>query len=308
MKFHPLFESYLNCSNSNEVFSYLYNTFTDSIVLWNYLVDWQKVFNNFQEIEIKLNLINYLIGKENIENEARFLFQKYPDLVTIIPILLASRSLEFKILTDYYQGDLIYQIFNFETKNCLTTAELDKVIEFIKKTGLLELLKSRKIKNIPDYVFGIEVGLDSNGRKNRAGTTMETIVESLLEPICQEQNFSLMLQATASKLKKEWEVDLKVDKSSRRFDFAIKTHNTMYLIETNFYGGGGSKLKSTAGEYRTLFDYISSHNYKFIWITDGLGWKSTKRPLEETFNYIDYIFNLKMTTTGLLADILSKEL
>jgi len=108
MKFHPLFESYLNCSNSNEVFSYLYNTFKDSIVLWNYLVDWQKVFNNFQEIEIKLNLINYLIGKENIENKARFLFKEYPDLITIIPILLASRSLQFKILTDYYQGDLTY--------------------------------------------------------------------------------------------------------------------------------------------------------------------------------------------------------
>jgi len=157
---------------------------------------------------------------------------------------------------------------------------------------------------IPDYVFGIEVGLDSNGRKNRGGTTMETIVESLLHPICLEKEIPFMVQATAPKIKDKWGVDIEVDKSSRRFDFAIKSKKTLYLIETNFYGGGGSKLKSTAGEYRTLFDYISSQGHQFIWVTDGLGWKKALRPLEETFNYIDYTLNLKMCSTGLLSAII----
>jgi len=117
-----------------------------------------------------------------------------------------------------------------------------------------------------------------------------------------------MPQATSPKIILEWGIHVEVDKSTRRFDFAIKNGNTLYLIETNFYGGGGSKLKATAGEYRALFDFISSQGHKFIWITDGLGWKSTLRPLEETFNYIDYILNLKMVSTGLLSEIIIQQL
>lgn len=304
MKFNDLFREYLNCSNSAETFYYLSNTFTDSITLWNYFVNWNKVYANFQEIEIYLHLLNYLVGKDDIENEVRFLIRKHPKIISTIPILIASRKIDFKVLTDYRRGQLNYKDFNFSQKEELLEKDIDSIIEFMRNTELLNLFQSKRIKSIPDYVFGIEVGLDSNGRKNRGGTTMETIVESLLHPICLEKEIPLMVQATAPKIKEKWGVDIKVDKSSRRFDFAIKSEKTLYLIETNFYGGGGSKLKSTAGEYRTLFDYISSQGHQFIWITDGLGWNNALRPLEETFNYIDYTLNLKMCSTGLLSAII----
>ena len=218
--------------------------------------------------------------------------------------MIASRNIEFKVLTDYRRGQLNYKDFNFSQKEELLEKDIDSIIEFMRNTELLNLFQSQRIKSIPDYVFGIEVGLDSNGRKNRGGTTMETIVESLLHPICLEKEIPFMVQATAPKIKEKWGVDIEVDKSSRRFDFAIKSKKTLYLIETNFYGGGGSKLKSTAGEYRTLFDYISSQGHQFIWVTDGLGWKKALRPLEETFNHIDYTLNLKMCSTGLLSAII----
>ena len=304
MKFHDLFRKCLNCSNSADTFHYLINTLTDSITLWNYFVNWNKVIGNFQEIEIYLNLLNYLVGKDDIENEVRFLIRKHPKIVSTIPILIASRNIEFKVLTNYRRGQLNYKDFNFSQKEELLEKDIDSIIEFMRNTELLNLFQSKRIKSIPDYVFGIEVGLDSNGRKNRGGTTMETIVESLLHPICLEKEIPLMVQATAPKIKEKWGIDIKVDKSSRRFDFAIKSKKTLYLIETNFYGGGGSKLKSTAGEYRTLFDYISSQGHQFIWVTDGLGWKKALRPLEETFNYIDYTLNLKMCSTGLLSSII----
>lgn len=305
MKFDVLFEDYLNCSNKTEVFSYLQNTLTDSITVWDYFVNWEKVLNRFKNIEMHLNLLNYLIGKENVEQELRKILSNYPHISSIIPVLIACRNSEFKILTDYSNGNLSYKSFNFKSKNNLTSREIDDIVDFTKQTGLLELFKDKTIKSIPDYILGIEVGLDSNGRKNRGGTTMETIVKSLLQPICQQQNLLLMPQATAGKIKKEWDIEIAVDKSSRRFDFAVKDNNTLYLIETNFYGGGGSKLKATAGEYKTLFDFIASQGHKFIWITDGLGWRSTLRPLEETFNHIDYILNLKMVATGLLAEIIT---
>lgn len=308
MKFNSLFPKYLDCSNSTEVFDYFKNTLTDSVTLWNYFVNWDKVLNNFSEVEIYLNLLNYLIGKDNVKESFRHLLHQYPQIVSIIPILLACRNKSFRILMDYSNGNFTYKTFDFEPKNKLTEQEISNILEFTQQTGLLELFTNRTIKNIPDYVFGIEVGLDSNGRKNRSGSTMETIVKSLLHNICQKHNLSLMEQATSSKIQKEWGIKVAVDKSSRRFDFAVKNEEILYLIETNFYGGGGSKLKSTAGEYRALFDFISQQQHKFMWITDGIGWKTALHPLEETFNYIEYTFNLKMVSTGLLSAIITQKL
>ncbi|MGF1486329.1 MAG: type II restriction endonuclease [Prochloraceae cyanobacterium] len=308
MKLNPVFQQYLNCSNEPEIFQYLQDTLTDSITLWDYFVNWDKVLNNYREIEINLNLLNYLVGKENIEEELRLLLNKYPNVVSVIPILLACRNSNFKILTSYIYGEFNYKFFDFQTKNKFTKQEIDSVIEFANETGVLKLFKNKVIKSIPDYVLGIEVGLDTNARKNRSGTTMEKIVENLLKKIKQQQNLSLISQATSEKIKKEWGIEVKVDKSSRRFDFAIKNNDILYLIETNFYSGAGSKLKSTAGEYKTVFDFISSQGHKFIWITDGLGWKKVIRPLEETFDRIDYLLNLKMASSGLLAAIISQKL
>ncbi|NES82808.1 MAG: restriction endonuclease [Moorea sp. SIO2B7] len=308
MKFNPVFKQYLDCSNQAEVFNYLQNNLVDSLTLWDYFVNWNKVITNFRQIEINLNLLNYLIGKENLESEFRRLLKQYPEVICVIPILLACRNSDFKILTSYSQGELNYKSFSFKPKSKLNEQEIDEIITFMAKTGIIELFRNKTIKSLPDYVLGVEVGLDSNARKNRGGKTMETIVESILKQICKEPDLLLMSQATSPKIRKEWGVNIEVDKSTRRFDFAVKNEDALYLIETNFYGGGGSKLKATAGEYRDLFNFISSQGYKFIWITDGIGWKSTLRPLEETFNYIDYTLNLNMLSTGLLSQIILHKL
>ena len=308
MKFNSLFQKYLDCSNSAEVFDYFKNTLTDSVTLWNYFVNWDKVLKNFSEVEMYLNLLNYLIGKNDVKEAFRDLLNQYPKIVSIIPILLACRNKNFRILREYSSSNLTYKTFDFESRSQLTEQEISDVLEFTQKTGLLTLFTNRTIKSVPDYVFGIEVGLDSNGRKNRSGSTMETIVKSLLHRICQEQNLSFIEQATSSKIQQEWGIKVSVDKSSRRFDFAVRNKEILYLIETNFYAGGGSKLKSTAGEYRALFDFISQQKHKFIWITDGIGWKTALNPLEETFNYIEYTFNLKMGSTGLISAIITQNL
>ncbi|MEM6399440.1 MAG: type II restriction endonuclease [Cyanobacteria bacterium P01_D01_bin.116] len=312
MKYNHLFEQYLSCSSASEVFQYFKQNLQDSITLWDYFVKWEKVLNNFKTIEIHLNTLNYLIGKENIEQEFGILLKKMPDIISTIPILLAlrtdSKKTNVKVLTDYTNNNFTYKVFDFKSKPALSQQEIDSIIEFTKNTGILELFKNKTIKSIPDYVIGVEVGLDTNGRKNRIGICMENIVENFLAPICQQNNFRFISQATAKKIKEQWEIDVNVDKSERRFDFAINTGNKLYLIETNFYGGGGSKLKSTAGEYRGLYDFISSQEHRFIWVTDGLGWKKSLLPLEETFNYIDYTMNIKMVASGLFGEIIKQNL
>lgn len=309
MKFKPIFKQYLGCSNAAEVFQYLERTLTDSITLWDYFVNWGKVIKNVRELEIDLNTLNYLVGKDNIEEEFKYLIRKQPDLLRLIPILLACRDTDFSILIDYIGGNLTYKKFSFKPSGFLISdEEIDDAYEFTKYTGLLDLFKNKIIKSVPDYVIGVEVGLDSNARKNRSGTTMETIVGEILDSICQSNKLKFLSQVNAKDIKKKWGLDVRVDKSNRRFDFAINNSGTLYLLETNYYGDIGSKLKSTAGEYITVYDLLKSQGHRFIWITDGLGWRKTLHPLEETFNHIDYILNINMVVTGLLAEILCQKL
>ncbi|MEA5570057.1 type II restriction endonuclease [Calothrix sp. UHCC 0171] len=309
MKFNPIFKNLIHCSNSEEVFSYFKNTLTDSITPWTYYVNWQKVIANFRKIEISLNILNTLIGKNNLEQELKYLLNNYPEIFSVIPILIACRTSNFQILTNYLNGNFQYKNYNFSKQiKSLSLQEIDEAVEFMKETGVLDLFSNRTIKSIPDYVLGIEVGLDTNGRKNRGGSSMEMITEQIVSNICTQNNFFYLKQATAEKIISNWGIFVKVDKSSRIFDFAINNQGMLYLIEVNFYGGGGSKLKSTAGEYRNLFDFISAQNHKLIWVTDGLGWKTTLKPLEETFNYIDYTFNLNMVNSGLLAEVIKQQI
>ncbi len=309
MKFNPIFKDLINCSSSEEVFSYFKDSLTDSIMPWTYFVNWEKVMINFRKIEVSLNILNTLIGKNNPEQEFKDLLTAYPEILSVIPALIACRTSNFKLLTDFVDGNFHYKHYNFPKKiKYLSPQEIDKAVEFVKETGLLDLFSNRTIKNIPDYVLGIEVGLDTNGRKNRGGTSMETITEEIVSHICSQNNFSYIKQVNADKIFRDWEIVVQVDKSSRIFDFAINNQGTLYLIEVNFYSGAGSKLKSTAGEYRNLFDFISAQKHQLIWITDGSGWKTALKPLEETFNYIDYTLNLNMVNSGLLAEIIKQKI
>ena len=173
------------------------------------------------------------------------------------------------------------------------------------KTGLQNLFQKDGVKNLVDYVYGVEVGLDSNGRKNRGGTLMEKIVEKFIVEFCEEKGFEYLSQATPKKIEEKWGKIVKVNKSARSFDFAVynKEKDDLKLFETNFYNGGGSKLKAVCGEFKSLQNELRKQNIDFVWITDGQGWHTAKRPLEETFNHNDFVFNLSMLENNILDEI-----
>lgn len=276
-------------------------TLKESISSWDYFVDWEKAKCHVREIEISLHLLDYLVGKDDIEREALELFIRYPQLNSVVPILIASRESTFSILSDLTPDSMMYERFNFGNRASLSP---EKAIDFLSKSGFLNQLRTRQIKSVVDFVFGVEVGLDSNGRKNRGGQAMEKTVESFLSNICIRNGFIYEKQASAPRLKHLWDIDIPVDKSTRRIDFAVKaSQSQVVLIEASFYGGGGSKLKATAGEYKELFKLLS-RRHKFIWITDGLGWRTTHRPLAEAFEAIDHVINLEMVQKGVLEALI----
>jgi type II restriction enzyme len=305
MKELPFYKEVLNCQNKDQVFDYLISNLKPSNMLWSYFVNWEKVFENTKKIELSLNVLNYLIGKEDFDSELRFLLKQNPGIAQVLPALVVrdgSNTKKLKILVDYKNKKLIYEDFDF-TKEEPSSEDIEKYLTFVKETGLKALITNKRIKNLVDYMIGVEAGLDSNGRKNRGGYAMEEIVEVFISDICRKKGYKYLKEANADKIKSEFGYDVPVDKSSRRYDFVIDNGKELLIIETNFYGVSGSKLKSTAGEYRNLFDVLKG-KYKFIWITDGYGWKSTTRPLRETFNHNDYLSTLSMLEKGVLESLL----
>lgn len=305
MKYLQIYQELLGCNNEDEVFQYFINNLKPSNTLWTYFVNWTKVFENIKDIEIGLNTLNYLIGKDNFDEEFINLLKQNPQLIKILPNLVVRNgedSKKFKIIVDFKNKKLTYEDFDFTIKNP-TETDLKNYLRFITNTGFKELIIERKIKNLVDYMIGVEAGLDSNARKNRGGHSMEDIVGVFVQDLCVKKGCSYLKEADAEKIKKTYGIEVPVDKSSRRYDYVIKTETELVLVEVNFYGGGGSKLKSTAGEYRNLYDVLEN-KFKFIWVTDGLGWKTTARPLRETFNHNDYLISLDMLEKGILERLI----
>ncbi|AIM15130.1 Type II restriction endonuclease BstXII [Bacillus sp. X1(2014)] len=308
MKRLGFYNKVLNCNNEDEVFNFLINHLKETIKSWDYFVNWDKVKSNVLNIEVGLNILNTLIGKENPKDVFINLIKEYPNVISCIPILLATRDTEMVVLNPNENNIFSYEKYSFKKLLKVSDEEAIKYANFLEKTGFFQLIKNKEIKNLVDYVYGVEVGLDSNGRKNRSGTSMEKLTELYVNRACNKLGFTYITQANSNEIKNKFNETIVVDKNERRFDFVVKTNSNLILIETNYYGGGGSKLKATAGEYKALYDFtkMKNTNADFIWITDGKGWLTSKNPLRETFDHTDYIFNLDMLQKGILEYIFSK--
>jgi len=297
----------LNLKTDDELFDYFKDTLkVKGITQWNYFVNWEKVYRNVIPFEKELNLLNVLIGKDDIKSELTKLILEYPKVVNAIPLLLAIR---FKTKKDQ-KINILVDTKNFEYDNfdlSIVTPdkiEAEKIADFFINTGLGDLVKDKKIKNLVDFATGVEVGLDSNGRKNRGGHQMEYLIEIYINDVCNKLGLEYLKEANAKAIKEKWDLEIAVDKSSRRMDYVINKNGKLYFFEVNFYGGGGSKLKSTATEYVKMAEYWNSQDIEFLWITDGAGWLKTLKPLREYFDKAEYLLNLEMLNNRILNKIL----
>lgn len=281
------------------VFNTWLSNFRSSIANYGYYIDFDKVYRNVNDIRVELNILNSLIGSQNIEAEFKALVTKYPETLKCIPILLAVRANEiFAVDSD---GEFLY---NFKKANC--TVELYAV--FMRKTGLFELLKNHIINNLVDYVTGVETGLDSNGRKNRGGHLMEDLVESYIIKAGYIKEKNYFKEMYISDIVAKWGIDLSAisnqGKAEKRFDFVIKTEKCIYGIETNFYTDGGSKLNETARSYKQIAQEVATiDGFEFVWFTDGKGWVSARNNLEETFDVLERLYCIRDLENGVIETL-----
>lgn len=240
-------------------------------------VDFPKVAEKVESISIKLNQLNYLIGQEDMGKAVKRLWDENPKVFTVLDVLIAVRTKDRKkaidstgnihLITDYFKSP-------------------EQVTVFLNETGLTKVFQQKQIKNLVDYVFGVEVGLDTNARKNRGGHIMENLVANILDQNGIEYEQEIYYTEFP-------EIVTALGADNKRFDFVIKTPDTVYLIEANFYTGGGSKLNEVARSYTELSPKINAvPGYEFVWITDGIGWNSARNKLEEAFAHIPNVYNL----------------
>ena len=242
----------------------------------DFFCNFDKISANVAEVEMSLNTLNYLIGKDDLAKGVSEIWQRDPKVFEVLGILIAVRDEGRKPVVDK-DGNVVLLKSYFES--------CSKVVEFLQGTGLADIFQSRRIKNLVDYVFGIETGLDTNARKNRSGHIMENTVAKILK----DNNVAFRQEVYSSEFP-----ELSVlGTDEKRFDFYIKTPTKKYLIEVNFYSGGGSKLNEVARAYTELAPKVNSvKGFEFVWITDGIGWKSARNKLEEAYNTIPSVYNL----------------
>ncbi|MCX7928973.1 MAG: type II restriction endonuclease [Patescibacteria group bacterium] len=242
----------------------------------DYFTDFKKIKENVNKIAIKLNQLNYLIGKTDIKAAVNELYEENPKAFEVLDILVAIRKNK-NVKAFNNKGEIVILDSYFTSP--------ESICEYIEDTGLGEVFRNKEVKNLVDYVFGIEVGLDTNARKNRSGENMAKAVSLFFD----KANIFYKKEVSS----KEFPEILSLGVDVKRFDFVIKTKKKTYLIETNFFNGGGSKLNETARSYSDLAPKINKYEtYEFVWITDGQGWLSAKNKLEEAFNTIPSIYNL----------------
>ena len=284
---------------NNRDFDEWLSKFRTSISSYDYYIDFDKVVRNVDEIKVELNILNSLIGSKNIEDDFQRIISKYPETLKCIPLLLAVRGNEI-----YVQDEEGAFLYNFKKMNY----DVEQYKVFMRKTGLFDMIANHIVNNLVDYALGVETGLDSNGRKNRGGHQMENLVEKYVIAAGFVKGETYFKEMYLKDVEKKWNIDLSAlsnqGKAAKRFDFVIKTENMIYGIETNFYGGGGSKLNETARSYKMLSQEADTiDGFTFVWFTDGIGWKSARGNLRETFEVMEHVYSIEDMENGVMENV-----
>lgn len=289
-------------------FELLQRGFRKSLKLWSWFVDWRKVFSGVSRLEPKLRIWDELLGTSDFEIDCFSLLEKHPEIVTVIPDLIVREGKsprKFSVasdLTDLTKADLLFDFSVPATSPELRTS----AVRFMVESGLSALFESGGVVSLRDYMIGVEAGLNSNGRKNRSGTSMEDVVGAYLQGFCDSSpDVSFIAQATPLRVKEEFGLDIQALGKDRRFDFAVHRGGKLVLMEVNLYNSSGSKLDSIARSYPELEEKVKAAGHTFVWVTDGPGWAKSMSSLRAAHLTMDHLWNIEILYSGAIRELLN---
>lgn len=273
----------------------------------DYYVDWSTVYANTKRYHRELLLLSSLCKETDKEKAARELLRDYPQIIPALPILIGNRG-SVLIMEDPAAARVTTYEFTKPDAHNLDS-EVERYTHFLLTSGLIELLNH--IGSVPDYVTGVEVGIGTNGRKNRGGECGIRAVNPFI--IKAEVALPGMLskyQASYDFLKQQgcflptllegviWDWAFWTGHEPRRF----------VVAEVNHYGGSGSKPAEVARDYAARQPMLDNANVGFVWLTDGLGWLKMRTPLRMAFDSIHYLINVCLAADGMLEWALRRSL
>ncbi len=280
----------LGFSSFEDFFYEFKNTLLMSNKTYDYFVDWDKVRREIEAHRAELSILNVLTrinSKDERTSELGHLISKYPEVVSTLPLLIAERIHNEKIdIFDLDSEEVVSLVF---TPDAVEENSLEEIVDFCVKTGIIDLFG--EIKDVIDYLLGVEVGLDTNARKNRSGNIFDKIVErritKFIDDSCilvgQDPNLSLYKVIASGK------------KRAKTHDYVIyREGKPAVVIECNFYNTAGSKPISIAESYILMSQAAGKRGLKFVWITDGPAWLKMTEPLERAMSDIDWVINYYM--------------
>ncbi len=298
----------LGITDDKSGFNYLNRTFRKSLKLWSWFVDWDKVFGGVEKIEADIIVWNQLLGTTNFEQDCLKLLEKHPQIVRAIPEMVVREGTsprKFSVASDI--SDLTKDDLQFDFgKPALSHEERKNAVSFMQNTGLARLFSKGGVSNLRDYMLGVEAGLNSNGRKNRSGTSMEDVVGAYLHGYCSShEGTTFISQATSKAISQSFGLDVEELGKDRRFDFAVHKGGKLVLIEVNLYNSSGSKLDSIARSYPELDAQVSDSGHTFVWITDGPGWGKSLSSLRSAHSTMAHLWNIDILYSGALDELLA---
>ena len=279
-----------------------FSTLKPSLATYEYFTDYNKAYKLVDSYSEEIEILNKLVGSKNIEKEFLEIYKTKPYALRILPFLIAKH--ESVVQINDFSG---FRTYNFEILNLSG----EEYLKFAKKTGILDLLQYRIKDNLKDYLIGVEVGMDTNSRKNRTGKLMEELVEEYLCSAGLVKNIDYFSQMTKTNIQDKFGINLSSvfnkGKTEKKFDFVVYKNNIVYAIEVNFYNSSGSKLNETARSYKDIsLEVKNIKRFKFVWITDGYGWLSARQNLEETFDVLEDVYNINDLNNNVLSDLFKK--
>lgn len=297
----------LGTDSLEETIERFHETIIDTNRSYNFFVNWEKVEQHVDKYKIEISILDSLIGSRNFNKDLENIFKKYPEVLPVIPILIAVRDARLKVIRDFSDADTDIMEYNF-TERKLSELEIKVLIEFFEKTGLKNFFENLSTKSIRDYVTGVEVGMDTHARKNRSGDSMELVIKPFIERINlkHDDRYIILFQKNFNYLQKNFGIKVSASIRNRKADFILinADKDRVVNIEVNFYSGTGSKPQEIVDSYINRQEELKENGFEFIWITDGYGWKGQKNQIAKGFRKVNYLLNLHFVRKGLLEDIL----
>lgn len=302
---NQLYKSHFGTDDKKIVVGHFLQTLVDTNRGHEFFVDWQKVRQRIDENKIELNILNSLIGSKTFNADLTKILENYPETLPIIPILIAVRDLRFRVIADFLCETTDYIDYDFNRRK-LTSTDIHKYILFFEKTGLKDFFENLAAKSIQDYVAGVEVGMDTNARKNRSGNAMEFLLKPIIREISSKiTKISKVLTQKKFNVLGDYGISVPADLSDRKADFILlMANNSVINIEVNFFSGTGSKPQEIVDSYINRQNELKQYGYNFIWITDGQGWRDQEHQISKGFEKIDYLMNLHLSRSGFLEKVL----